>query len=134
MRNFTIVILNIFWIIGCSTGSLESFQAIDPTAFNEEIRHRTDIGSAEALMTLFYNYPSEEEGGSNILIESSETGNLTHEITLIHDRLMDDSQRGIKIVMTAKRSGESWEVIDLKKNWKCWEGRGHTDWGVAYCQ
>ena len=85
-------------------------------------------------MMEYYGEP-EHEGklDLNISVKRKAT---THRyvITLIHDKLLDDSQRATKIVMDAlQQSNGAWQVQGIRKNWKCWEGRGHTDWSVEPC-
>lgn len=110
----------------------EKFKTIDPSGFNSQIEERNDIKSPEELITIYYNYPK-NEGDPDLKISSKARANNTWEIVLIHDRLQDDSQRAIKIIMLAKRTNNIWEVEEIKKNWKCWDGRGHTDWGIEFC-
>ena len=98
----------------------------------KKLQERNDIETPEELITLYYNYP-ESEGVPNLEIEIKSTGENQYDITLIHDGLEDDSQRAIKVVMQASYSTEKWVVQSIKKNWKCWDGRGHTDWGIEYC-
>ena len=66
-------------------------------------------------------------------IESKKIGEGLIEITLIHDGQEDDSQRATKIVMKAELIGQKWTVHEIKTNRKCWDGRGHTDWGTGWC-
>ena len=128
MKGLLVVGLLTFFLTSCS----ESFDYIDSTEFNNSIATRTDIETAEDLITIYYGYP-EGEGAPNISIETKELGSGKIQVTLVHDDLMDDSLKALKIVMVVKQNGRSWTVLEIKKNWKCWEGRGHTDWGREYC-
>jgi len=110
----------------------ENFEPKDPAAFNAQIADRTDISTPEELILLYYNY-QEEEGEPDIKVSTVKSKN-SYEITLIHDRLLDDSMRAEKILMTAEKNGNSWAVQNIRTNWKCWEGRGHTDWGIEWCK
>jgi PBP1b-binding outer membrane lipoprotein LpoB len=118
-----IIILN-----SCS----ESFDIKDPAEFNKKIEKRTDIKTAEQLIEIYYNYPSGEVT-PKLDIKSKKLNNGLIEVTLIHDKQADDSQRAIKIVMTVELDDEKWIVHQIKTNRKCWEGRGHTDWGTEWC-
>jgi len=128
MKKYLIVGLFSMLLTSCS----EKFEYVDSTNFNNSIANRTDIETAEELILFYYGY-SESEGTPNISIETKELelGNI--QVTLVHDEMKDDSMRAVKIVMTVKHTGQSWVVIEIKKNWKCWEGRGHTNWGTEYC-
>ncbi|MDG6882440.1 Uncharacterised protein [Phocoenobacter uteri] len=126
----TFLLLTIF-LTACSEN--EKFETKDPAEFNQKIEKRTDIETAEQLIKIYYNYPT-EEGSPKLDIKSKDISNGLTEITLIHDMLEDDSQRAIKIVMIAKHNDKKWLAQQIKTNWKCWEGRGHTDWGTEWCK
>ena len=129
MKELLIVALIAIFMTSCS----ESFENVDSTEFNNSIAARTDIETAQELITLYYGYPEESEGETNISIEAKELGSGKIQVTLVHDKLKDDSLQALKIVMIAKQKGQSWTVLEIKKNWKCWEGRGNTNWGTEYC-
>src|SRR5688572_14414355 len=119
-------------ILGMLTSCSESFEDVDPRDFNETIATRTDIKSPEELIKIYYDYPP-NEGTPKLAVNAVTLSEHKYEITLIHSGLEDDSQSGTKVVMVAELKGSTWRVETIKKNWKCWEGRGHTDWGTAYC-
>jgi hypothetical protein len=122
------LLISIFILTSCS----ESFDIKDPAEFNKKIETRTDIATAERLVEIYYNYPP-NEATPKLEIESKKLGNGLIEVTLIHDGQEDDSQRATKIVMTTELTGEKWTVHEIKTNRKCWDGRGHTDWGTEWC-
>ena len=122
------LLISIIILTSCS----ESFDIKDPADFNKKIETRTDIATAQDLIEIYYNYPL-HESKPKIEIESKEIGNRLMEVTLIHDGQEDDSQRATKIVMTAELKDKKWKVHKIKTNRKCWDGRGHTDWGTEWC-
>jgi hypothetical protein len=128
MRRLFGQILILTFLTSCS----ESFNIVDPITFNDKIATRTDIKSPEELIKTYYNYPVNEEN-PKFTINTKYLDDKSVEITLIHEGLEDDSQSGEKIVMTAKQTGQTWIVLEIKKNWKCWKGRGHTSWGTTLC-
>ena len=128
MKRFFGLLISIILLTACS----ESFDIKDPAEFNKKIETRTDIATVEQLIEVYYNYHP-NEGTSKLEIESKELGDGLMEVTLIHDGQEDDSQRATKIVMTAKLTEEKWIVHEIKTNRKCWDGRGHTDWGTEWC-
>lgn len=128
MKGFLIVGLFSILLTSCS----EKFEYVDSTKFNNSIANRTDIETAEEIIELYYGFP-ENEGTQNISIGTKELELGKIQVTLVHDDLKDDSLRALKIVMIVKQINQSWTVIEIKKNWKCWEGRGHTNWGTEYC-
>ena len=128
MNRFLIVGLISILLTSCS----EKFEYVDSTKFNNSIANQSDIETAEELIRLYYSLP-ESEGPQNLSIETKELEFGKTQVTMVHDEMKDDSQRALKIVMTVKQLDRSWTVIEIRKNWKCWEGRGHTNWGTEYC-
>lgn len=110
----------------------EAFQNIDPTEFNDLLSERSDIETGEALMKAYYN-PTLGEGKPVLTIESLPYKKDMLIITLIHDGLLDDSMRAMKIILIAKKEQAYWKVLEIKKNWKCRVDRGHEDWGIELC-
>jgi len=110
----------------------ESFEELDTEKFNIEMASRNDIKTPEELITIFYNYP-ENESKPKLRISKTEIGKNVFEITLIHDNQEDDSQKAEKIIMTAEKIGTKWYAKKIIRNWKCYSGRGHTDWGIVNC-
>lgn len=115
-------------IVGCEE---EEYKKIDPSTFNQEIALRTDLNEPEDLIYAYYQ--PETEGKAKVELTVEEIAESEYRITLIHDGLLDDSQRAVKYIMEAERIDSSWLVSSIKTNWKCWEGRGHEDWGIEYC-
>jgi len=131
MKITVLIIISVLMLITSSCGQ-ESFNKLDTKDFNDKIANRTDIGTPEELMEIYYDR-SEVEDGSTITINTVDLGKNKYEITLIHEGLPDDSVAGRKTVMTAEYTGTTWIVTEIKENWKCWEGRGHTNWGTKLC-
>lgn len=115
------------------TSCSESFKTLDNKLFNEIIAKRTDIKTPEELIKIYYNYPT-SEGNSKFAIYTENLSNNSVKITLIHEGIEDDSISGEKIIMTARLTGQKWIVLEIKKNWKCWDGRGHRNWGTSLCK
>ena len=120
--------LCVFSIISCS----ESFETIDTEQINKDINSYTEIKTPEHLVIFYYNYPKNEEK-PELKITKRKIDNQVYEITLIHDHQADDSQRAEKIIMTAEKIDDKWNVKKILRNWKCQDGRGHTDWGIEVC-
>ena len=126
MKNSTIFLLLL--LTSCS----ENFDSINPTEFNQRISKRTDIKTAKELIEIYYDYPK-NEGVPKLTFKNKIINEELIEITLIHDYQEDDSERAIKIIMTAELKNKKWSVKEIKKNRKCWDGRGHTNWGIELC-
>lgn len=112
----------------------EEFVEIEIFGLNKILTKIEVNRSAKEIMELYYPYKvAANEGNEKISIqeEALKNGNLL--VTLIHDNFLDDSVKGEKHLMELKKEKGEWTVISIKKNWKCWEGRGHTDWGIELC-
>lgn len=128
MKKIISLIMLVILTISCN----ESFEEINPDKFNKKIEKRADILTPEELIILFHNYPK-DEGKPEYEISSANKNDI-YEITLIHNRIPDDSLLSEKIIITAKKNKNGiWSVIKILKNWKCHEGRGHNDWGTESC-
>ena len=108
----------------------ENFETLDVDGFNNFLIKERDYSSIEVLM-LFY--PGNIEGGgedevTDIKEEVLENGNTL--ITLIHDNLENDSVMGYKYIIELKRNNDKWMAVSAKRNWKYYEGKGHTNWGI----
>ena len=113
----------------------ETFTTVNPEEINQQLERNNDDLSAQDVMRLFYpNEVETGEGNETIEISEEKLQNGNTSVTLIHDNLLDDSQRGVKLIMELKREKSQWTVISIKKNWKCWSGRGNTDWGTDPCK
>lgn len=114
----------------------EDFEDIDPSLFNSKVKSQNNIEDGEALMRLYYpqRVDANSEGKQSMSIKSEVLKNELYKVTLIHDYMLDDSQKGLKLILFAEKTDAGWQVKAIKKNWKCWKGRGHEDWGVELCR
>ena len=112
----------------------EEYIMIDHAELNYTLAQTTTSMSGKEVMKLYYPYEVESQEGNEIITiqeKALENGNII--VTLIHDNFLDDSLKGEKHVMELQLNNNKWSIVTLKKNWKCWEGRGHTNWGVEPC-
>jgi len=117
-----------------SATSTEAFIEIAVKEFNQDLAQIEVVMSATDVMKLYYPLEVEsQEGNEKITIQDEVLENGHTLVTLIHDNFLDDSLKGEKYVMELQEEYGRWTVISLKKNWKCWAGRGHTDWGIELC-
>jgi hypothetical protein len=76
---------------------------------------------------------SASEGNQSLSIHTVKTRGTNNAIILIHEGLMDDSQEAIQIKMKPYFNGKIWHVLEVRKNWKYHENRGHNSWGTESC-
>lgn len=112
----------------------EEFKRLKTEGINKKLMVAEQGISPEDIMRLYYPLEvNPNEGKEKITIESTNNSRSKTTVTLIHDNLLDDSVQAKKIIMDLQQKGSKWLVVSLKKNWKCWKGRGHSTWGIENC-
>ncbi len=112
----------------------DKFEKLDFSAINTEIAGIEKALTPKEIMKIYYPAEVEgEEGNQLITLKERALDNGNIEVILIHDNQLDDAIQGTKYHMELTKQDDKWKVISLKNNWKCWEGRGHTDWSAEYC-
>jgi len=124
------IVLLILWsaLYSCSN----DLQQLDTRNVNEWLSTRSDIENAEDLIREYYG-DIPEEGNSSVSVERTDLIGSRTQVTLLHDGLLDDSQKAVQLIMAVQKRGQKWEVLEMQKNWKCHPGRGHTEWGIEPC-
>jgi len=118
----------LLFISSCSEEAVK----IDVLEFNKTLEKANELKTAKDVMRLYFDsLPGEKDTNYSVTEEQLSGGN--YRITLIRTKLKDDSAEGEKYVMVAELTGSTWKVISLEKNWRCYKGRGHTDWGIDPC-
>jgi len=113
----------------------ERFEILNTDELNRILAKESKNLTAQEIMKLYYpNKVETGEGNEKIEISENILDNGNTVVILIHDNLLDDSVKGEKHLMELKKTNNKWTVVSLKKNWKCWKGRGHTDWGIELCR
>ncbi len=113
----------------------EKFEKLNSEEINKKLEGKSENLSAQDVMKLYYPNKLEEteEGNEKIEISEKKLENGNSLVTLIHDNFLDDSQGGQKYIMELKNTNDKWKIISIKTNWRCYNGRGHTDWGIEVC-
>lgn len=125
---FILISISTLLLVSCK----ESFQEMDTEMFNKDIIQNTNIKSPEELIINYYNFSS-SEGKPKLQITKKEIDKNVFEIILIHDNQQDDAQKAEKVIMIAEKIRDKWSVRKISRNWKCYDGRGNTDWGIENC-
>mgnify|MGYP001618561841 CR=1 FL=1 len=125
---FFVFVLFLAVISGCGEDAISE----DISGFNKIIQLKTDIKTAKEVMIMYNDFlPGEKDSKYSLEEEPLTPGRFR--VTLIRSKISDDSMEGEKLVMIVKFDGTKWKVLVVERNWKCYPGRGHTDWGIDPC-
>jgi|GEM_PF-1710511 len=112
----------------------EKFEKLDVSELNMKLVKSEEQFTPEAIMKMYYPHEVEgAEGNEQISIHRKQISKTEVEMILTHENMLDDSMNGEKYVLRLKKVGDRWVAASLKKNWKCWEGRGQNSWGISNC-
>lgn len=125
-------------IISCTKSTIKKDTTIEHSTvetdqyaeLNQRIRKAGNIKTPIELIKYYYG---EIDANQDIDISVEQLEENQYEITLIQENIKDDSIAGMKIIMIAKRDNDLWTVQDIQRAWKCWEGRGHSQYGTQPC-
>lgn len=115
---------------------VEEYRIIDVdhiNSLNERI-HSKKISSKEDIMREYK--PEDTSAGGNYSYEikiMNTEGMDTALVLLTVDGLQDDSVRSIKVLMRVKAENNTLTVEQIKESYRCYEGRGHTEWSAYSC-
>ena len=113
----------------------EKFEIINADELNKMLVKESENLTAQEVMRLYYPKKVEAgEGNEKIEILENVLDNGNTIVILIHDNLLDDSVKGEKHLIELEKTNDKWKAVSIKKNWKCWNDRGHTDWGTGLCR
>jgi len=114
----------------------ESFNVVDVATIaqlNQKIVDQ-NLKTGEEIMRAYNSEKSADEGNYTYTVTEKNVDEKTLEVTLIEDGILDDSVAGQKVVMTLKKTNGTFKVVLIKKNYKCWQGRGHQNWSAELCR
>lgn len=116
--------------------AIEEYELIPQEAvdkLNDEIQ-REKLTSVEDIMRFYAPEDTGAEGKYTYDITVLQMSNSsTTLVTLVEDGINDDSMRAKKVVMNIASKEGKLVVTKIKQSYKCWEGRGHSDWNASYC-
>lgn len=105
----------------------------DATDLNHEISAHGKALIPEEIVKMYYPHQAASTKETiSINKEKMEDGNT--KITLIDDNMVSETQKTTKIELILQPVGKAWKVVKIQKQWKCYEGKGHTDWGIQTCK
>lgn len=112
------------------TSCKEKYQNIDPARFNKKLSADPHIKNATQLV-LAYNARMTffamvgDVGLDTALIDDGKV-----RITAIINTKEDEVKAAEKYVFIAQHQGLFWKVSEIRYNWRCKDGQGHTGWGI----
>lgn len=122
-------------VVATEIDQKETFKTIDAAIVKKlnSLITLKNLTTEEEIMNAYAPKSLETEGNYSYIISKNAIGNDSQEITLIEDGLLDDSLAARKIIMVMKRQDSVLQVVSIKENYKCRQGRGHQDWGAKLC-
>lgn len=123
-----------FAIIGSLflTACAEQFVSENAQQFNEKVSQRKDITAPEQIAEIYLKNENSEFDIKKVQINSERINATEYEVTIIQ-KLSDDSIAEEKTILTAQNDNLIWQIKKIRRNWKCHEDRGHTNWGTEKC-
>lgn len=116
--------------------SEEEFALLDQEEIdllNEKIAIE-NLNTEEDIIRTYLPEDLEAEGNYSYHIEKLNENGTLSEYQLIENHRMDDSLKGIKVIMTFEKTENGLRVTEIKKSFQCWENRGHENWSAELCQ
>lgn len=120
-----LLLLFAFSITSCK----EEYKNINPYIFNKKIRSNNKIKTPTDLIIAYDTTLAHGYDGRLLVTRKKLEGDKL-EITAIITINDDDEIKAEKYLMVVEHSGTAWNVLEIQHNWKCYEGYGHTDWGI----
>jgi hypothetical protein len=105
----------------------------DPDDLNHNISAHGGGITPEEIMEMYCPHEVNPGGKEEITMTKQDLDDGNIKVTLIDDNMEDDSRKTSKIEITMEPIGVAWKVLKIEKQWKCYEARGHTDWGIQSC-
>jgi len=139
MKTKTILLLTLLIILfACNDSAVKREVKTEPKVveidiysdINERLKKAEDIDTPVELIKYYYGEVDNEE---DVEIKVDDLGKGQYTINLIHDHIKDDSISGMRILMTAQQNNKKWTVQDIQRTWKCYKGRGHTEFSSEPC-
>lgn len=128
--------MKFFWTAiftaGLFVSCAEEFNYSNPAIFNTQVEYDMNLTSPKEVMMAYYNV-DEIYSPANFTIDTKVLSADRFEVTLIETGMQDDSVEGQKVVMTVRKTATGWFVEEIKHNHRCWDERGHTNWGIQKC-
>jgi hypothetical protein len=113
----------------------ETYIVLDKTTvdeLNKKVASKK-VATPEGVMPLFAPKQGQTEGNYQYTLSQKSLNDHTREVTLKETGLLDDSKNGIKTVMEIAQNTDGLQVLAIRQNYKCYEGRGHVEWSSENC-
>jgi hypothetical protein len=88
-----------------------------------------NIVDLESIAKVYYLPEMMGEGNESYTIYA-ESIKIPPRVTILHDNIADDSQRGLKFTILIN---DSQRVTEIRKSVRCWPGRGRGYWHGGTC-
>ena len=101
--------------------------------FNVFLKGRKRAASPTELALEFVRADRTQSMLTTTRAQSSPEGGGPTTVTIVQDRLADDSVRATRYVLRFVPSGQKWRLQSSVRTQRCQTGRGHQDFGPGAC-
>ncbi|MFT6806927.1 MAG: hypothetical protein ACJA01_000145 [Saprospiraceae bacterium] len=111
----------------------EEFTKINAIILNSRLGmedRKMEVEDVAKLLFLPANGNAQEP---NMTVEQKNLENGNIESTIIHTNSPDNYRAAEKFVMILRFKDDIWQIVSLKKNWRCKKERTYQKWGVGAC-
>jgi hypothetical protein len=115
---------------------VDSSESIPPDEANKQLAaldtSRDEYSSPLSVATLLWHQPS--AGTSAVAATRVGDSNSYKAIVILDAVPGDDSVSGWRYdLRLTKTEADKWAVSDLRRSWRCWDGRGHRNFSTEPC-
>lgn len=79
-------------------------------------------------------FPEGAEGRQELELSVTEREDGSNVVVLTTTGFLDDSVNGEQRRAVLKRTAGGWRPVELGERWRCWPGRGPTEWTTSPCR
>ena len=111
----------------------EEFTKVNATILNGRLGmedRKMEVADVAKLLFLPANGKGQEP---NMTVEQKKLENGNIEATVIHTNSPEDIVAAEKFIMILRFKNDIWQIVSLKKNWRCKQERTYQVWGTGAC-
>lgn len=111
----------------------EDFNEINATILNGRLAMEERSMEVEDVAKLLFLPGGNGSGDSELSVTKNKLENGNIETVIINENLNHPSRRAEKFIMVLRLKDNIWQIVSLKKNWRCKKDRTYQVWGTGEC-